>query len=333
MLNGATTRKTWRAWLLLAVACWACAVPAWAFAPGASVREAKTRVGVFCASYDESCPAQPRQVAETHQEKCAARYDSASGPTVGLYYLRARYLNTDSGRFWSMDVDEGNTRAPMTLAKYIYGIGNPNSFVDPSGNSIMDYMGLGRPVHRYLENLYVSGNSALRFKELYLSTIANRANAIKSRNVGQLRRIFGSSLGGRVDMGSFEGNGDEVTPFVLFEIKSYLELAEGMAQLEQYILALHLAAPDVTFAPGMAENWPAQPSLITVNGYKVFVFRPVFGVIAYVSPEQEAHSIAAAVTIYGLFKILRQLTALNNAKAVGELEGQIAFSITAKGML
>ena len=31
-------------------------------------------------------------------------YDAA----LGLYYNRARYLNTTTGRFWSMDAYEGN---------------------------------------------------------------------------------------------------------------------------------------------------------------------------------------------------------------------------------
>jgi RHS repeat-associated protein len=59
-------------------------------------------------------------------------YDAA----LGLYYNRARYLNTTTGRFWSMDSDEGDSRDPLSLHKYLYVADNaPNSF-DPSGHEI-----------------------------------------------------------------------------------------------------------------------------------------------------------------------------------------------------
>ncbi|HKV81572.1 MAG TPA: RHS repeat-associated core domain-containing protein [Candidatus Sulfotelmatobacter sp.] len=57
-------------------------------------------------------------------------YDSA----LGLYYNRARYLNTTSGRFWSMDTEEGDDEAPLSLHKYIYTNADPVDGTDPSGN-------------------------------------------------------------------------------------------------------------------------------------------------------------------------------------------------------
>jgi RHS repeat-associated protein len=52
---------------------------------------------------------------------------------LGLYYNRARYLNTDSGRFWSMDSYGGNAQDPASLHKYLYAHGNPVNGTDPSG--------------------------------------------------------------------------------------------------------------------------------------------------------------------------------------------------------
>jgi RHS repeat-associated protein len=52
---------------------------------------------------------------------------------LGLYYLRARYLNTDLGRFWSMDSYEGDSDDPHSLHKYLYTSANPVTFIDPSG--------------------------------------------------------------------------------------------------------------------------------------------------------------------------------------------------------
>ncbi|EIQ01854.1 RHS repeat-associated core domain protein [Opitutaceae bacterium TAV1] len=53
---------------------------------------------------------------------------------LGMYYNRARYLNTDTGRFWSMDTYEGSNQEPLSLHKYLYAHVNPVIFVDPSGN-------------------------------------------------------------------------------------------------------------------------------------------------------------------------------------------------------
>jgi RHS repeat-associated protein len=42
-------------------------------------------------------------------------------------------MDTDRGRFWTMDVWEGVIRDPASLHKYMYANANPVSFVDPSG--------------------------------------------------------------------------------------------------------------------------------------------------------------------------------------------------------
>ncbi len=52
---------------------------------------------------------------------------------LGLYYLRARYHNPDTGRFWSMDSYEGEGSDPGTLHKYTYCGNNPVNAWDPSG--------------------------------------------------------------------------------------------------------------------------------------------------------------------------------------------------------
>jgi RHS repeat-associated protein len=55
-------------------------------------------------------------------------------PDLGLYYQRARYLNTDTGRFWTQDTYEGSPGTPASLHKYFYANGDPVSGWDPSGN-------------------------------------------------------------------------------------------------------------------------------------------------------------------------------------------------------
>ncbi|HEY1646627.1 MAG TPA: RHS repeat-associated core domain-containing protein [Terracidiphilus sp.] len=52
---------------------------------------------------------------------------------LGLYYLRARYYNPITGRFVSMDPENGIITDPMTLHKYIYANGDPVNAFDPTG--------------------------------------------------------------------------------------------------------------------------------------------------------------------------------------------------------
>lgn len=60
---------------------------------------------------------------------------------MGDYYLRARYYDTDTGRFIRRDTYEGNLSSPLTLHKYIYANDNPANFTDPSG-----YFSIGEAV-------------------------------------------------------------------------------------------------------------------------------------------------------------------------------------------
>lgn len=57
------------------------------------------------------------------------RFDAA----VGLYYLRARYMNPASGRFLTMDLLDGSAFEPQTLHKYLYVVNDPVNKLDPSG--------------------------------------------------------------------------------------------------------------------------------------------------------------------------------------------------------
>jgi RHS repeat-associated protein len=52
---------------------------------------------------------------------------------LDLDYLRARYLDASSGRFYGRDSFEGFLQNPVTLHRYQYANTNPANFVDPSG--------------------------------------------------------------------------------------------------------------------------------------------------------------------------------------------------------
>jgi RHS repeat-associated protein len=55
-------------------------------------------------------------------------------PDLHLYYNRARSLNTSTGRFWSIDTDEGKSLEPLSLHKYLYASGDSVNRIDPTGN-------------------------------------------------------------------------------------------------------------------------------------------------------------------------------------------------------
>jgi RHS repeat-associated protein len=52
----------------------------------------------------------------------------------------ARYYNSTTGRFWTADSYEGNSRDPLSLHKYLYAEGNPVDHVDRSGHEIDEVM-------------------------------------------------------------------------------------------------------------------------------------------------------------------------------------------------
>jgi len=57
------------------------------------------------------------------------QYDS----DLGLYYLRARYYNPNTGRFMSRDPLDGKALDPASLHKYLYANGDPVDGVDHTG--------------------------------------------------------------------------------------------------------------------------------------------------------------------------------------------------------
>jgi RHS repeat-associated protein len=57
--------------------------------------------------------------------------------TLGLYYLRARYMDSNVGRFATMDSFDGDEREPLTLNKYVSFNSDPVDKYDPAGQMAM----------------------------------------------------------------------------------------------------------------------------------------------------------------------------------------------------
>ena len=52
---------------------------------------------------------------------------------IGQYYLRARYYNPATGRFFRLDPYAGSSQDPLTLHKYVYASIDAINYCDPSG--------------------------------------------------------------------------------------------------------------------------------------------------------------------------------------------------------
>jgi RHS repeat-associated protein len=74
-------------------------------------------------------------------------------PDLGLYFNRARYLNTSTGRFWSMDTEEGNDNAPLSLHKYLYASADPVDRIDPNGTEDLASLSIGSSIANTLNNI------------------------------------------------------------------------------------------------------------------------------------------------------------------------------------
>jgi RHS repeat-associated protein len=80
-------------------------------------------------AYGELDAAGSSVVSENAYRYTGEQFDSA----LGMYYLRARYMDPGRGRFMGMDPFAGYVTDPMSRHRYQYGHANPAMFVDPSG--------------------------------------------------------------------------------------------------------------------------------------------------------------------------------------------------------
>ncbi len=84
---------------------------------------------------------------------CGEQFDE----DLDLYYNRARYLNTDSGRFWTRDVFEGIPSDALSLQEYLYAKAEPVNSVDPSGyatvNETLQSLGINAQVRKSVGQL------------------------------------------------------------------------------------------------------------------------------------------------------------------------------------
>ncbi|MEH2058174.1 MAG: putative Ig domain-containing protein [Nostoc sp.] len=74
-----------------------------------------------------------RLIAHAGGSDNAYQFAGEQRDSTGLDYLRARYYNSDLGRFISKDAFAGHLASPISENAYVYANANPVNFTDPSG--------------------------------------------------------------------------------------------------------------------------------------------------------------------------------------------------------
>ncbi len=182
-------------------------------------------------------------------------------PDLNLYYNRARYLNVSTGRFWSMDTEEGDDESPSSLHKYLYVVAEPTDRTDPSGLADTQDAIYGREVHRIIGIDFVASTGGIGLSNRTINTIL----------FPQVVPVLGAL---RPDLAN------PVTAEV-FEIKPATDIIEGLGQLTAYIAILRTF--DLAKRP-WGYGWsytPRQNPIQLAGGVYAFVFPTINGVIPY----------------------------------------------------
>ncbi len=95
-----------------------------------------------------------------------------------LYYLRARWMDPRTGRFLSMDPRQGETRAPLTLHRYLYAGAQPVNNVDPSGEFFIS-LNIGLMILPQLSLFFSTSGLAEFFVRYYPPLPEAKAKALR----------------------------------------------------------------------------------------------------------------------------------------------------------
>ena len=110
---------------------------------------------------------------ENNYRYCGEQFDE----TTGLYYLRARYMDTSTGRFISQDSYQGSIFDPVSLHKYLYANANPVMYTDPSGYFTLEDVEIGTAGETILNVAYQMANqSAMRIGMAILASVITIAD-------------------------------------------------------------------------------------------------------------------------------------------------------------
>jgi len=114
--------------------------------------------GAFGFSAAQNQPARPVESAAVFPVSQPANSAPVSSvftsqePSENQGFLGPRYLDTDSGRFWSMDLFAGVKKKPLSLHKYLYAHSSPVNGVDPSGFNTIGEMSMAQRIQGIIQS-------------------------------------------------------------------------------------------------------------------------------------------------------------------------------------
>ncbi len=273
---------------------------------------------------------------------CGEEWDA----NVGLYYLRARFMDPKTGRFWTADPFEGFDLNPASLHRYAYAVNDPVNYCDPTGNYSK---GLGTRVHDFLGREFVSDN---RNSGLYTDAFYNRSASTtisRALNISSLPKFFNQrkrpdligvekgKYGDVYEMKPIDRVSQLLDPSLVFDplvLTANALRVSGSSQLNQYISLLQNNTPSTQnfswkkgdkWKGGIAPDWTFFPLFVDpeVPG-KTLVIGTVYGVApgaiiySFVDPVSEA---IKALSLATLLDYATQATA--GAAALGETVGTL----------
>ena len=150
---------------------------------------------------------------------------------LGLYYLRARYMDPAIGRFVIMDGFAGSIQDPYSLHKYLYANANPVTYSDPSGNFSIGELNVSTAIRGILDR----HQQLMQFARYRMmrGAIIGAANMALERWLSGEEITAGDLMTGALMGGIFEG-----IPFHLLykicKLKYLLPLVGGYGLWQEY---------------------------------------------------------------------------------------------------
>jgi RHS repeat-associated protein len=176
-------------------------------------------------------------------------------PDLGLYYLRARYHNPQTGRFWTADEFEGFAGDPASLHRYTYAANNPVNWIDPSGNITLPELSTALSIRLQLGASVVSeglitGARALATAQLLRLRYAMLDAAIEGNDalLATLQDFYGLAL---------LANG---------QVNEQLDQAERLLAVANLTLAAYHAVHLIRHAPELLRQAQAAVSRLLRGG-------------------------------------------------------------------
>ena len=114
-----------------------------------------------------------------------------------LYFLRARYLDVKSGRFWTADTFEGFHDEPLSLHRYLYASADSVNLSDPSGEFSIGSVGVSMAIHGALMSLAISVPLRALQVAMAVAEGASLGAAVQEAAIGLATDVaLGALLGG-----------------------------------------------------------------------------------------------------------------------------------------